>query len=193
MPFEPDRDAADFIEMQGIARRDAQALAAFYDHHAPTVFAFLCRMFRDRMEAEDILQETFFQVWREGGKYDPSRGSPVAWLIQIARSRGIDRLRQISLKTKRDGGPIEDWHERLQTEPVAETVLMAEESKAVVDAALSELPPEQREVILRSFFGGQTHHEIARQLEIPLGTIKTRIRLGMEKMQKAIQKRGGCE
>jgi len=181
------------MAMQGIARRDAQALAAFYDHHAPTVFAFLCRMFRDRMEAEDVLQETFFQVWREGGKYDPSRGSPVAWLIQIARSRGIDRLRQLSLKTKRDGGPIEDWHEKLQTGETAEANLIEQDSKRLVHTALSDLPPEQREAIILSFFDGQTHDAIAKRLGMPLGTIKTRIRLGMGKLQRAIKKRGDSE
>jgi len=86
MPSYSDQKSGDLDLLQRIVQKEAAALASFYDGHAATVFAFLCKMFCDRTEAEDVLQETFFQVFREAVRYDPSRGSPVAWLIKIARS-----------------------------------------------------------------------------------------------------------
>ena len=190
MPSYPDQRLGDLELMQRIVRQDAAAFSSFYDGHAPTVFAFLCKMFCDRTEAEDVLQETFWQVWREAVRYEPSRGSPVAWLIKIARSRGIDRLRQLRLKAQRDGGPIEEWHEQLQTQPSVEAMAMKQESQGSVHREMDKLPFEQREAITLAFFGGLTHQQIAKRLGTPLGTIKTRIRLGMQKLQEAIQKTG---
>ena len=190
MSSHPDQKLGDLDLLRRIARQEEAALAEFYDGHAKTVFAFLCRMFSDRIEAEDVLQETFLQVWREAVRYDPLRGSPIAWLIKIARSRGIDRLRQLRLKAKRDGGPIEEWHEQLQTQPSVEAMAMEQATHRGIYREMDKLPLEQRDAIMLAFFGGLTHHEIAKRLGVPMGTIKTRIRLGMQKLQEAMQKAG---
>jgi RNA polymerase sigma-70 factor (ECF subfamily) len=192
MPCYSDQKSGGLEQMQAMMRGDAAEFAHFYDGYAPTVFAFLCKMFRDRTEAEDMLQETFLQAWRQAARYDPDRGSPIAWLIKIARSRGIDRLRQLRLKTLRDGGPIEEWHEQVQTQPSVEAMAMEQNTQGVVYMEIDKLPIEQREAMTMAFFGGLTHHEIAKRLATPLGTIKTRIRLGIKKLQEAIQKRGVC-
>lgn len=189
MPADLDQHAAAFVAMQGIVRRDAAAFAMFYDRHAPMVFAFLCKMFTNRTEAEDVLQETFWQVWREACNYDSSRGSPVAWLVQIARSRGIDRLRQLRLKAQRDAGPLEDWHDKIQTQPTAEMTIATEDAHLAIHNEMDKLPLEQREAIMLAFFNGLTHQEISKRLLTPLGTIKTRIRLGMQKLYEAFKER----
>ena len=190
MVLDPKQEFIDQEIMQGIVRREAEAFARFYDRHAPMVFGFLLRLLHERTEAEDVLQETFWQIWRQAGAYDSSRGSPVAWLVQIARSRGIDRIRQVQLRTQRDGGPIEDLYEQLVAQDGADAKTIEQETQRTVRRALTRLSSEQREAVTLAFFGGLTHQEISKRLETPLGTVKTRIRLGMRKLQEALQETG---
>ena len=190
MVLDPKQEFIDQEIMQGIVRREAEAFARFYDRHAPMVFGFLLRLLHERTEAEDVLQETFWQIWRQAGAYDSSRGSPVAWLVQIARSRGIDRIRQVQLRTQRDGGPIEDLYEQLVAQDGADAKTIEQETQRTVRRALTRLSSEQREAVTLAFFGGLTHLEISKRLETPLGTVKTRIRLGMRKLQEALQETG---
>jgi RNA polymerase sigma-70 factor, ECF subfamily len=190
MVHDPKQEFSDQEIMQGIVRREAEAFATFYNRHAPMVFGFLLRLLRERTEAEDVLQETFWQIWRQAGAYDSSRGSPVAWLIQIARSRGLDRIRQVQLRTRRDGGPIENLYEQLVTQDGADAKTIEQETQRIVRRAVARLSSEQREEVTLAVFGGLTHQEIAKRLETPLGTVKTRIRLGMRKLQEALQETG---
>ena len=187
MPLYPKQQASDLEMVAGIARREPEAFTAFYDRHASMIFALLYRLLGERAEAEDALQETFWQVWRQAGAHDPSRGSPVAWLVQIARSRGLDRLRQVRLRARRDAGPVEELQGQLPTENATETEVLAREAQRQVRRTLEELPPDQKEVIVLAYFDGLTHTEIAERLRTPLGTIKTRIRLGMRKLHEAFQ------
>lgn len=190
MNLDPEQQTSDLEIVQGIIRRESEAFAAFYDRHAATVFALLCRLLGDPAEAEDALQETFWQVWRQGGVYDPSRGSPMAWLVQIARSRGLDRLRQVRRRVQRDAGSIEGLHEKLPGQDATDARAIEQDTQRVVHRALDGLPSEQREAITLAFFGGFTHQEIADCLGAPLGTIKTRIRLGIRKLQEKLQEMG---
>lgn len=184
----PQPSAGDLELVLGIARRESDAFAAFYDRHAPRVMALLCRMLGQRAEAEDALQETFWQVWRQAGRHDPARGSPVAWVVQIARSRAVDRLRRARARGRHEAGPVEDLKDRLPASGRAgDEVLLAHESEQAVRRRLGGLPPEQQEAIRLAFFDGLTHHEISDRLQTPLGTIKTRIRLGMRKLREALQ------
>jgi len=187
MALEPEQKLTDLDIVQKIARREPEAFTTFYDRHSPMIFAFLCRLLRERTEAEDALQETFWQVWRQAGSHDSSRGSPLAWLVQIARSRGLDRLRQVRLRAHRDAGPIEELQERLLSQDSTDAKTIEQDTQQVVRRALSRLPLEQREAVNLAFFDGLTHQEIAKQLRTPLGTIKTRIRLGMRKLQEVFQ------
>jgi RNA polymerase sigma-70 factor (ECF subfamily) len=193
MALEPEQKHRDLEIVQRIARREPEAFTAFYDSHSPMVFGFLCRLLTERTEAEDALQETFWQVWRQAGSYDSSRGSPQAWLIQIARSRGLDRLRQVRLRAKRDAGPIDDLYEQLSSKDRTDTKAMEQDREQAVRRALNGLPLEQREVVTLAYFNGFTHQEIAARLGTPLGTIKTRIRLGMLKLEKLFQDAGLVE
>jgi RNA polymerase sigma-70 factor (ECF subfamily) len=190
MALGPEQQNPDLEIVLRIARRDSEAFTLFYDRHSPAVFGFLCRLLTERAEAEDALQETFWQVWRQAGSYDFSRGSPLAWLIQIARSRGLDRLRQVRLRAKRDAGRIDDLYEQLSAQDKTDEKAMEHDRQQVVQRAMNVLPLEQRKVVTLAFFNGFTHQEIAVRLGEPLGTVKTRIRLGMMKLQKEFQDAG---
>jgi RNA polymerase sigma-70 factor (ECF subfamily) len=169
-------DASDHELVEAIKAGNAAALAALYDRHAGRVLALLVRWLGDRGDAEDLLQETFWQVWRRAAQYDSDRAPPVVWLQLIARSRALDwlRRRRPEAEIRAGAGPVRD-------DPAG--ALVEEESSQQVREALGQLPEDQRRVLLLAFFGGMTHEEIARQHAIPLGTVKTRIRLGMRRLR----------
>ena len=159
---------------------DREAFAAFYDRHSPTAFGLLKKMLRGPGDAEDVLQEAFVQVWRQASRFDASRSSPLGWLVMIARSRGLDRLRRHSVSTASE----------LPDRPVLpEAVDAAErdESAAAVRHALGQLPADQRSAIELAFYGGLTYELVADRQGIPVGTAKTRIRLGMIKLRKLLE------
>ncbi len=175
-----------------MAKRDAQAFAAFYDRHASMVLGFLCRMVGDRSEAEEALQDAFWQVWRQADAYDPIRGTPVAWLVQIARSRGLDRLRQVKLRTARTADLPEEDRERIPAAETTDQRAIDGETQERVHAALAALPTEQRQAVTLAFFDGLTHPEVALKVNAPLGTVKTRIRLGMRKLEAVLNTTGSA-
>lgn len=164
--------------LEAIAGGDQEAFAAFYDRHAARVYGLLLCILRDPAEAEDLLQDVFFQVWRRADRYDAARAAPVAWLTVMARSRARDRLRRLGRAAK-SGEPAAN---PASPNRVVET-LADREAAARVIAALEELPAEQKAAIRQSFFDGMTHSEIARAQNLPLGTVKTRIRDGMRKLR----------
>lgn len=172
--------------MKRMAAGDHPALAACYDLMGSAVFALAVRMMRDRPAAEDVTQDIFVQVWRQAANYDAHRGSPQAWIMMIARTRILDRLRSrsagIVLKPAGDNLPdapdAEDWPDDLA---------ISREAAAGVRHALLELPPDQRQAVEMAFFDGLTHIEISEQLSVPLGTIKTRIRLGLMKIRSRLR------
>jgi len=168
--------------MQQMKSGDHAALARCYDVIGPVVFSLAVRMLRDRPAAEDVTQDIFVQVWRQAANYDITRGTPEAWVMMIARTRILDRLRSraagIVLKPVGENLPdapdAEDW---------PEDIAITHESAANVRKALSELPPDQKHAIELAFFDGLTHVQISEKLGVPLGTIKTRIRLGLFKIR----------
>jgi RNA polymerase sigma-70 factor (ECF subfamily) len=174
-----------------IARGDREAFARFYDLHAGLVHTLALRMLRERGEAEEVVQDVFLQAWRQAWTYSRDRGTPEAWLITMARSRGIDKLRS----RRRRGEmvrPAED-PDRL-TEPVAlESASGPAEARATLGGALGDLPAAQRSVLELAYFDGLTQTEIAARLGEPLGTVKTRMRSGLERLRGILAARGGAE
>jgi RNA polymerase sigma-70 factor (ECF subfamily) len=174
-----------------IARGDRDAFARFYDLHAGLVHTLALRMLRERGEAEEVVQDVFLQAWRQAWTYSRDRGTPEAWLITMARSRGIDKLRS----RRRRGEmvrPAED-PDRL-TEPVAlESASGPAEARATLGGALGDLPAAQRSVLELAYFDGLTQTEIAARLGEPLGTVKTRMRSGLERLRGILAARGGAE
>ena len=169
-----------------IERRDADALAALYDRYAARVNGLASRILGDTGDAEEIVQEVFLYAWRSAASYDGARGTVLAWLLVAARSRAIDRLR-----ARRPGGrertrPLDDAPEPASAEDV-EAGVEGRRWEAICRAAVAELPAEQREALELAYFGGLTQQEIAAKTATPLGTIKTRVRLGLMKLRERIR------
>jgi len=163
----------------GVAAGDRTAFAAFYDRHSSAVFGLLVKMLPQRGDAEDVLQETFLQVWRQAGRFDPTRSSPFGWLVMLARSRAMDRLR------RKAANPTSDPPDR-PVLPDAESASERNEFAVRIRRALALLPAEQRAAIDLAFYGGLTYEEVADRQGIPVGTAKTRIRLGMHRLRNLL-------
>jgi RNA polymerase sigma-70 factor (ECF subfamily) len=178
--------ATDLVEnpralLEQIAGGDGEAFRRFYDRYASLVFTFAIRLLGSRSDAEDLLQEVFLQVWRQAQSYSPERGSPEAWLITMTRSRGIDKLRSTR---RRDMSPLSpDEPARLEGGMRAEPPTQATEAKLTLEGVLTKLPEAQRTVLELAYFDGLTQSEIAARLREPLGTVKTRMRAGLERLR----------
>ncbi len=177
---------AEQVDGLTLARRmaagDAGAFTAFYDRYADLVFAQIRRLLPQPAEGEEVLQEVFWQAWREAARYDPSRGTPEAWLLNRARSRAIDRLRAIRRRSETFVQPKDDTMSQAPDRAAPNPGSLAED-RTLVETALAILPAAQRQAIELAFFGGLTQTEIAQRLGEPLGTIKTRIRAGLERLR----------
>lgn len=173
-----------------MADGDESALAALYDGWAERVHTLANWILKDPDEAEDVVEETFWQAWRTAGRYDSKRGASSTWLIMIARSRALDRLRSrrrwADLSTAPgNAGMLRETTSGLGVKtPDAHSESV--EREAALAAALDGLPPDQRRVVDLAFFGGLSHAEIAEQTAEPLGTVKTRIRLAMQKLRQRL-------
>ena len=169
-----------------IAAGDRDAFSRFYDLLAPTAFGLIRRVLRDPEAAAEVLQEVFWQVWREAPRYDPKRGSPEAWLVIRAKTRAIDRLRSIRRRDRTFVAPVDESVAQSNDGPAENPAVVAED-RGLVQTALAQLPEPQRRVIELAFFEGLTQSEIATRLGEPLGTVKTRARLGLERLRGVLR------
>lgn len=196
-----DRERQDLAEaewLRDIARGDEKAFAALYDRYSAILFGLLLRILHSRAEAEDVLQEVFLQVWRRASTFDAARGRAFTWLVTLARSRAIDRLRasnsrervvaQAAASSGGGGGQFE--FETSSAGDAVEDAIRSEES-AVVRGALERIPEEQRRALLLAYVEGLTQTEIAARLNQPLGTVKTRMRAGMSKLREILREKTG--
>ena len=165
-----------------IAERDPAAIAALYDRHARMLYSLIVRVLRDRAEAEDVLQDVFVRAWTRVETYNRDLGSPLAWLIRIARNRAIDRLRARDVR-ERSAEHVP------KPEPVEspERSASLSERQHAVQRALDVLTPEQRQLIESAYFRGLSQSELAAEFGLPLGTVKTRIRTGMHALRRELQ------
>jgi RNA polymerase sigma-70 factor (ECF subfamily) len=169
-----------------VADGDQSAVATLYDSTNRLVFGLILRIVADRSTAEEVLLDVYTQVWRQASSYDTARGAPLAWIMTIARSRAIDRLR--SGKHDQQGKESLDTISEVTATTVnPEEATVNSERQRFVRSALDSLSPEQREVIELAYFSGLSHSEIALRLGHPLGTVKTRTRLGMMKLRDLLK------
>jgi|SRR5437867_2344226 len=168
--------------LRRMAGGDRDAFAAFYDAYAPLAFGLIRRILRNAAEAEEVFQEVFWEIWQSAADYDPKRGSPEAWVVVRAKSRGIDRARAIRRRSEMTAGALTQVVTAAAQEPGRDPGVGAEE-RGAVRGALGQLPQNQREIIELAYFDGLTQTEIAERLNQPLGTVKTRMRLGMDKLR----------
>ncbi len=177
--------------LERMSTGDERALAAFYDETSTLVYGLALRMLGSVEDSEEVTLDVYNQVWRKAGTFNPGRGSLLSWLITITRSRALDRIRARTSR-QRNLEPLpaqEDLPDRAPT-PEQETALSQE--RRIVQAALGQLPAEQRRPIELAFFEGLSHSEVAEALRQPLGTVKTRIRLGMMKLRDLLDLRAGA-
>ena len=186
-PDQPAEDDAALVA--AMRRRDERALAALYDRYAPVLLGHVARLLRDRAEAEGVLLETFMQAWERSDRYDPSRGSVACWLLMMARTRALDTLRASGRRDRAAGRVAVGDPEGGVSGPSLDPARGAErgEKAAAVAAALRTLTDVQRAAIELAFFEGLTHTEIAERLSVPLGTIKTRIRAGLQRLRDVLR------
>jgi RNA polymerase sigma-70 factor (ECF subfamily) len=181
-PRSSHRDLADEDLMQLVQRAEASAFEVVYDRHAGAAFSLAYRMCGARQLAEEVVQEAFLSIWRSGARYDRSRGSVRTWILGITHHRAIDVLRR-GIVQDRHRASDEGIEERFEAQERTEAEVARREQALEVRSALDGLPDDQRRAIELAYYGGFTHSEIAEMLGVPIGTVKGRMRLGMEKMR----------
>jgi RNA polymerase sigma-70 factor (ECF subfamily) len=169
-----------FADMIGAiaAHADRAAFAALFGHFAPRVKSYMLRLGAPPLQAEELAQETLLTVWRKAAAFDRTKAAPSTWIFTIARNLRIDAARR-----ERRGEPVEDPSDEPDAEPGPDAVLAAAQSEGRIRQALAKLPPEQADVVRLSFFSDKPHAEIAAQLQLPLGTVKSRLRLAMGRLR----------
>ncbi len=174
--------------MQRLFYRDLAAFRTLYDRYANLVYSTSLRVLRDAHMAEDMVQEVFLRLWRKPESYLPQKGRFATWLISVTRNRAVDAVRSRNRRYRFETSSPEEQERDVPDVEGEDPALTAElaDQRRLVLAAMKDLPPEQRQVIELAYFGGLTQQEIAEATGQPLGTVKTRIRLGMQKLRAAL-------
>ncbi len=167
-----------------VAAGDERALSSLYDDTSRIVYGLALRILREPSTAEDISLEVYLQVWRTAATFDPQRGTVLAWLVTLVRSRAIDHLRARKARRAEMEENIEDLVGLRDAGPSPETASAEAMRALAIRKAMSGLSPEQREAIELAYYSGLSHSEIAARKDLPLGTVKTRIRIGMLQLRK---------
>jgi RNA polymerase sigma-70 factor, ECF subfamily len=162
---------------------DPEAFEVLYDRHGGAAYSLAYRVVGDRAAAEEVTQEAFISVWRSGARFDSARGSVRSWLLSIVRNRAIDFLRSRAGKAPKLTFDDDSVLEQRPAEERTEEEALKRETAAELRGALGKLPGEQSKVIELAYFGGFSHSEIAEILSLPMGTVKGRMRLGLEKIR----------
>lgn len=173
---------ADLIQRVA-SRGDVEAFRLLFEAFAPRLKSYMMRQGADAMTAEELTQETLLTVWRKAGLYSNDKGSATTWIYTIARNLRIDRLRR---ETAWQALP-DTFAEVQSDDPLPDEVLAEEERRQRIQAALGQLPPDQHEVVMLAYIDGLSHNEIAERLSLPLGTVKSRMRLAYQKMRASVE------
>ena len=168
-----------------VARGDERSFEVLYDRHGKVAWSLAFRLLGDREAAEDLVQEAFLAVWKGAAGYSQAKGSVRTWVLSILHHRAVDRLRKGAASRRRQ----EALEQAAMIEPAAPDaaeVALARVEASEVQSALADVPGDQLEVLRLAYYGGYTHHEIAGMLSLPLGTVKSRMRLGLERVRRNI-------
>ena len=176
--------ADDVAAVKRAARGEEAALAELYDRHSRFVFSLALRIVRDAGEAEDLTQDVFVQLWRQATRFDVERGNVLAWLCTMTRTRAIDVLRRRRVRANMNAPVDEHTAEPVDASPRQDVVAEWSQQAVAIRSAVDSLPLLQRLAVELAFYEGLTHTEIASHLEVPLGTVKTRVRQGLLKIRE---------
>ena len=174
--------------VERMAAGEQEALAALYDRHRSVIFSLILRILRDRAEAEEVLTDVFFQAWRGAAGFDALRGTVIAWLVMLARSRALDRVRSRGRREANLAALVEE-QSHAATQPSGGGAAAAEQEmrRSRIEAALGSLSPQQRGALELAYYGGLSHSEIAGRLGEPLGTIKSRMFTGLARLRELLE------
>lgn len=181
------RDDPDREHMRRIEARDPDALAALYDRHGGRMLGLAQRILGAGGEAEEVVQEVFLWVWRSAAAFDPTRGSALTWMLIATRSRAIDRLRARRPASRGETRSLEELGEGPAGPDDVEAASAGREWQSLCRSAIGQLPDEQRRALELAYFDGLTQEEIAARTATPLGTVKTRVRLGLMKLKEQMR------
>lgn len=170
-----------------LQRGDAEGIESLYDRYGRLAFGLACRIINDTTGAEDVVQDAFLKAWRNARAYDPARGSLRSWLMTIVRNQAIDRLRGSAKRFAE--ASLDETEPQTAASDVFDTVSADSERKEVRDG-FAALPEAQRRTLELAYFGGLSHVEIAVQMGVPLGTVKGRMRMGLEKLRSYLEEKG---
>ncbi len=192
LPPEQPETYSDRQLFEAIRNRQTWALAAIYDRYSPQLYGLSLKILKNQTLAQDVIQDVFVNIWKRIDSFDPTRGTPIAWMTILCRNRCIDALRARQGRVKKAGYleeyPRESAALTSEDNPLANTDHA--QKREQINQALGQLPAEQRELIELAYFQGLTQSEIAEYRDIPLGTVKTRMRLGMMKLREIFEKTG---
>lgn len=178
----PDQISPQTVQMLAVRdQRDREAFSALFDYFAPRLKGFVMRKGTSGTQAEEIVQDVMLTVWRKADQFDPHRAQVSAWVYQIARNRHIDVIRK-----ERQPVP-EEMAYQTETEPDASQIMAIDQETGQLRQAIRSLSPDQRAMVEKAYLGEMTHHEISAQTGLPLGTIKSRIRLGLERLRHELK------
>ena len=188
----PTRRATSAIDpalLASVAKGDQQAFNQLYDHSSTLLYTLAFRILGNREETDDLLQDVYLEVWRKVVRYDVGRGTPIAWLITLTRSRAIDRLRSRNTRGHNEtvGSDTTISSSVADLGPSPFETQADQELRMAVGNALTILPPAQQQALELAYYEGLSHSEIAARLNQPLGTVKTRIKLGMSKLRESLR------
>jgi RNA polymerase sigma-70 factor (ECF subfamily) len=191
----PSPQASSIIDPTLLARvvkGDQQAFSQLYDYSSTLLFTLAVRMLGNREEAAELLQDIYLEVWRKVSRYDVGRGTPIAWLITLTKSRAIDRLRARASRGYRATNSLEGGTAAQVADPAPSPLETQadQELRTAIGAAVAGLPQSQQQAIELAYYEGLSHTEIATRLNQPLGTVKTRIKLGMSKLRESLKQLG---
>ncbi|MFK8023395.1 MAG: sigma-70 family RNA polymerase sigma factor [Ilumatobacter sp.] len=177
LPIEPS------VLLRRVQQGDRDAFSAFYDAVSPAVFGTVKRVLRDPAMSEEVTQEVFVEIWKTVDRFDPERATASTWAVTLARRRAVDRVRHEQSQRNRIGALA---GQRTVADAGPEDAVVASLDGERVQRAMSELPDDQREAVGLAFLDGRTHGDIAERLDLPLGTVKGRIRIGLKKLRNTL-------
>ncbi len=179
----------DILLIEKISEQDHSAFSELYDRHSTLLYSVILRILKEKQEAEDALQEVFVNIWDRAELYDDRLGNPVAWLCRVARNKAVDRVRSKNFRTRTQESNIENYHDLFAADindtPDRRAMLSSQQEDIFI--ALTSLPSEQKELVEFAYFRGYTQSELAEYFNIPLGTVKTRIRSAMTALRQKLR------
>ena len=178
----------DMLLLKRIAEKDSASFQAFYRKYGGLLFTAISNVLNDHHDAEDVMQEVLVQTWNKAHLYEPRKGKPLTWLTTMARNRAIDRIRSKQRRSRlNDDFENENRPEQFEFEASSAEIMEVKERSRVVRRAVAKLTPDQREAIKLAYFQGLTQAEVAEQLHEPLGTVKARIRRGVNRLEGLVK------